>query len=127
MSTSRSSIATIPERPARPPPCWTRSAAADATQTGVHRRRAGGHRRLRRPPHDPQSAHAKVLSIYAVMIGAMQLSRALADRQLADEILEQGIRLTLVHAEGEASGYRSTIRDTRPGEPTDANATRRPA
>jgi TetR/AcrR family transcriptional repressor of nem operon len=51
-----------------------------------------------------------------------------ADRQLADEIFEQGIRnvLTLVHAEGEASGYRSTIRDTRPGEPTDANATRRP-
>jgi TetR/AcrR family transcriptional regulator, transcriptional repressor for nem operon len=83
---------------------------------------------VRLAPHDPQSAHAKVLSIYAVMIGAMQLSRALADRQLADEILEQGIRnvLTLVHAEGEASGYRSTIRDTRPGEPTDANATRRP-
>ena len=63
------------------------------------------------------------------MIGAMQLSRALADRQLADEILEQGIRnvLTLVYAEGEASGYRSTIRDTRPGEPTDANTTRRRA
>jgi hypothetical protein len=81
---------------------------------------------VRLAPHDPQSAHAKVLSIYAVMIGAMQLSRALADRQLADEILEQGIRLTLVHAEGEASGYRSTIRDTRPGEPTNTNATRRP-
>jgi hypothetical protein len=46
---------------------------------------------VRLAPHDPQSAHAKVLSIYAVMIGAMQLSRALADRQLADEILEQGI------------------------------------
>jgi TetR/AcrR family transcriptional regulator, transcriptional repressor for nem operon len=64
---------------------------------------------VRLAPHDPQSAHAKVLSIYAVMIGAMQLSRALGDRQLADEILEQG-----------------AIRDTRPGEPTDANATRRP-
>ena len=67
----------------------------------------------------------KVLSIYAVMIGRCNCP---ADRQLADEIFEQGIRnvLTLVHAEGEASGYRSTIRDTRPGEPTDANATRRP-
>jgi TetR/AcrR family transcriptional regulator, transcriptional repressor for nem operon len=48
-----------------------------------------------------------VLSIYAVMIGAMQLSRALADRQLADEILEQSIRnvLTRVYADGEAPGY----------------------
>ncbi|WP_206061289.1 hypothetical protein [Nonomuraea basaltis] len=36
---------------------------------------------VRLAPHDPQSAHAKVLSIYAVMIGAMQLSRALADRE----------------------------------------------
>jgi len=60
-------------------------------------------------PHDPRSANAKVLSIYAGMIGTMQMSRALADRQLADEILEQGIRnvLTLVHAEGEASGRKS--------------------
>ena len=60
---------------------------------------------VRLTPDDPQSAHAKVLSIYAMMIGAMQLSRALGDRQLADEILEQG-----------------AIRDTRPGEQTDANA-----
>ena len=53
-----------------------------------------------------------MLSIYAVMIGRCNCP---ADRQLADEIFEQGIRnvLTLVHAEGEASGYRSTIRDTR--------------
>jgi TetR/AcrR family transcriptional regulator, transcriptional repressor for nem operon len=36
---------------------------------------------VRSAPHDPQSANAKVLSIYAVMIGPMQLSRALADRQ----------------------------------------------
>ena len=35
-------------------------------------RRAGGHRRLRRPLHDPQSVHAKVHSIYAVMIGSSQ-------------------------------------------------------
>jgi AcrR family transcriptional regulator len=81
---------------------------------------------VRLAPHDPPSAHAKVLSIYAAMIGAMQLSRALADRQLADEVLEQGIRnvLTLVHAEDEASGHRSAVRDARPGEPPGA---RRPA
>ncbi|GHH75132.1 TetR/AcrR family transcriptional regulator [Promicromonospora soli] len=59
----------------------------------------------RRAPHDPQSAHAKSLSIYAAMVGTMQMSRALADRQLADDVLEQGIRnvLMLVRAPDEAS------------------------
>jgi AcrR family transcriptional regulator len=46
-------------------------------------------------PHDPPSARVKTLSVYAQMIGVLQLSRALADRQLADEILEQGIRNAL--------------------------------
>ena len=47
-------------------------------------------------PHDPPSARVKALSVYALMIGTLQLSRALADRQLADDILEQGIRNALV-------------------------------
>lgn len=46
-------------------------------------------------PHDPQSARAKILSVYALMVGTLQLSRALADPQLADDILEQGIRNAL--------------------------------
>ena len=46
-------------------------------------------------PHDPQSARVKTLSVYALMVGTLQLSRALADRQLADDILEQGIRNAL--------------------------------
>ncbi|MEU7833930.1 MULTISPECIES: TetR/AcrR family transcriptional regulator [unclassified Nonomuraea] len=51
-------------------------------------------------PHDPQSARVKVLTVYAGMIGTLQLSRALADRQLADAVLEQGIHnaLTLLDA-----------------------------
>ncbi|MFI7133697.1 TetR/AcrR family transcriptional regulator [Nonomuraea sp. NPDC050153] len=51
-------------------------------------------------PHDPQSARVKTLSVYAAMIGTMQLSRALADPQLADAVLEQGIQnaLTLLDA-----------------------------
>ncbi|WP_206060775.1 TetR/AcrR family transcriptional regulator [Nonomuraea basaltis] len=51
-------------------------------------------------PHDPQSARVRTLSIYAGMVGTMQLSRALADRQLADAVLEQGIQnaLTLLDA-----------------------------
>jgi AcrR family transcriptional regulator len=46
-------------------------------------------------PHDPRSARTATLSIYALMIGTLQLSRALADRQLADEVLEQGIHNAL--------------------------------
>ena len=42
-------------------------------------------------PDDPQSARVKTLSVFAMMVGTLQLSRALADRQLADEVLEQGI------------------------------------
>ena len=53
-------------------------------------------------PHDPQSARARTFSIYALMVGTLQLSRALADRQLADVVLEQGIRsaIALLDAEG---------------------------
>ena len=50
---------------------------------------------------DPQSARAKVLSVFALMVGTLQLSRALADKQLADEVLEQGVQnaLALLGAE----------------------------
>jgi hypothetical protein len=53
-------------------------------------------------PHDPQSVRVRALSIYAVMVGTLQLSRALVDRQLADVVLERGIQsaLTLLDAEG---------------------------
>jgi TetR/AcrR family transcriptional regulator, transcriptional repressor for nem operon len=53
-------------------------------------------------PDDPQSARLQTLSIYALMVGTLQLSRALADRQLADVLLEQGIQsaMTLLGAEG---------------------------
>ena len=46
-------------------------------------------------PGDPQSARVKTLSVFAMMAGTLQLSRALADRQLADEVLEQGIQTAL--------------------------------
>ena len=52
-------------------------------------------------PQDPPSARTKTLSFFALMVGTLQLSRALADRQLADQVLEQGIHnaLTLLNAE----------------------------
>jgi TetR/AcrR family transcriptional repressor of nem operon len=46
----------------------------------------------RMAPENPRSAHVKALNLLAMMAGTLQLSRALADRRLADEVLEQGIR-----------------------------------
>jgi AcrR family transcriptional regulator len=46
-------------------------------------------------PHNPPSARVKTLSVFALMAGTLQLSRALADRQLADEVLDQGIQNAL--------------------------------
>ena len=46
-------------------------------------------------PDDPQSARARVLGVFALMVGTLQVSRALADQTLADEVLEQGIHNAL--------------------------------
>jgi TetR/AcrR family transcriptional repressor of nem operon len=42
-------------------------------------------------PEDPQSARGKAIGLFAMMVGTLQLSRALSDRKFADEVLEQGI------------------------------------
>jgi AcrR family transcriptional regulator len=42
-------------------------------------------------PHDPPSARVKALSLLALLVGTLQLSRALTDTHLADQVLEQGI------------------------------------
>ncbi|MGW7244057.1 TetR/AcrR family transcriptional regulator [Streptomyces sp. NPDC054804] len=46
-------------------------------------------------PADPRSMNTKTLSVYAMMVGTLQLSRALADRRLSDELLDEGIRNAL--------------------------------
>jgi TetR/AcrR family transcriptional regulator, transcriptional repressor for nem operon len=53
------------------------------------------HVAARLAPDDPQSARVTTLSVFALMVGTLQLSRALADRQLADEVLEQGVQNAL--------------------------------
>ncbi len=55
----------------------------------------------RMAPEDPPSARVKALSLLGLMVGTIQLSRALTDRQLSDHLLEQGLRnaLALVDAE----------------------------
>jgi TetR/AcrR family transcriptional repressor of nem operon len=46
-------------------------------------------------PDDPDAARLRTLSVYAAMVGTLQLSRALADPTLADALLEQGVRNAL--------------------------------
>ena len=46
-------------------------------------------------PDEPRSARVTTLSVFAMMVGTLQLSRALADRQLSDDVLEQGIHNAL--------------------------------
>ena len=53
-------------------------------------------------PGDPQSARAQTLSLFALLIGTLQLSRALADRRLADEVLERGVENALALLAGAA-------------------------
>ncbi|MFC9665565.1 TetR/AcrR family transcriptional regulator [Nocardia sp. NPDC127606] len=50
-------------------------------------------------PENPQSARGKALGLYTVMVGTLQLSRALSDEKLSDEVLEEGIHnaLTFMH------------------------------
>jgi AcrR family transcriptional regulator len=46
-------------------------------------------------PEDPRSARVQALGVFALMVGTLQVSRALADQRLADEVLEQGIQNAL--------------------------------
>lgn len=43
-------------------------------------------------PHDPASARGTALALYAMMIGTMQLARAVSDPKLSSVVLEEGIR-----------------------------------
>jgi TetR/AcrR family transcriptional repressor of nem operon len=52
-------------------------------------------------PDDPVSARGPTLSLFALLIGTLQLSRALTDRKLAEEALERGIENALALLPGE--------------------------
>jgi TetR/AcrR family transcriptional repressor of nem operon len=52
-------------------------------------------------PHDPPSGRMPTLSVLALLVGTLQLSRALTDRQLADDVLEQGIQNALTLLDGD--------------------------
>jgi AcrR family transcriptional regulator len=50
---------------------------------------------LRLNPRDPASVRTQALSVFALMVGTLQLSRALSDRALADQVIEQGLQNAL--------------------------------
>jgi len=47
---------------------------------------------VRLAPEDPGSARGTALALFAMMVGTMQLARAVSDRKLSDAVLEEGIR-----------------------------------
>jgi len=46
-------------------------------------------------PENPESALGSALALYALMIGTMQLARALSDRKLSDAVLTEGIKTAM--------------------------------
>ncbi|MGW7206653.1 TetR/AcrR family transcriptional regulator [Streptomyces sp. NPDC054837] len=62
----------------------------------------------RMAPGDPLTARTRTLSAYAMMAGTLQLSRALADRQLSDDLLEQGVHNALALLGVEQEHARTT-------------------
>ena len=57
-------------------------------------------------PDDPESARVQTLGVFALMVGTLQVSRALADQRLADEVLEQGIQNALALLGSPCQGAR---------------------
>lgn len=49
----------------------------------------------RMTPDDPPAARVKALSLLGMIAGTLQLTRALTDRQLSDDLLKQGLRNAL--------------------------------
>ena len=50
---------------------------------------------VRLSPRDPASAHDKAVALYTMLIGTLQLSRAVSDAELSAEVLEAGVRNAL--------------------------------
>ena len=48
---------------------------------------------------EPEAARARALSIFGGMVGTLQLSRVLADPQLADEVLARGVENAILLSE----------------------------
>ena len=50
---------------------------------------------LRLDPKDIDAARTDALTVFGLMVGTLQLARALTDRDLSDRLLDQGVKTTL--------------------------------
>jgi len=66
-------------------------------------------------PNDIEAARTNALTIFGLMVGTLQLARALTDRDLSDRLLNQGVATTLKMVDDFA-------RDSAPGARTAASA-----
>ena len=55
-------------------------------------------------PDDPDSARGTALNLFTILVGTLQLSRALADRELSDTVLENGLQSALAMLAAERVG-----------------------
>ncbi|MCW2752267.1 MAG: putative TetR family transcriptional regulator [Aeromicrobium sp.] len=55
-------------------------------------------------PNDPLAARLTTLSAFSLMIGTLQLTRAVTDRKLSDQLLAEGIANTLTLLTGQRGG-----------------------
>ena len=60
-------------------------------------------------PEDPAVAQGRALSLFTMIIGTLQLSRAVADRELSDQLSVQGL--------GNALGLLGEEQHTPPARP----------
>ncbi|WP_082628287.1 MULTISPECIES: TetR family transcriptional regulator [unclassified Mycobacteroides] len=65
---------------------------------------------------DPSTARVAVLNVFALMAGTVQISRALTDRVLADQVLEQGVQTAVALLAGQSTGNRSDEEHARRGD-----------
>jgi|SRR4051794_1485637 TetR/AcrR family transcriptional regulator, transcriptional repressor for nem operon len=51
-------------------------------------------------PDDPESANGAALALFTMLVGSMQLARAVSDKKLSDAVLEEGARSAeaLIHS-----------------------------
>src|SRR3954453_23431345 len=53
-------------------------------------------------PADPEAARTDALTVFGLMIGTLQLARALTDRELSDQLLAQGVETAFKLLDGRA-------------------------
>jgi TetR/AcrR family transcriptional regulator, transcriptional repressor for nem operon len=64
-------------------------------------------------PTDVQAARADALTVFGLMVGTLQLARALTDRDLSDQLLTRGVQTALALLDDRASNAGLTAQHRR--------------